>query len=335
MNEGLYEAYALKYGSTTTTKASKYYRYEAYADPDVTVQLDFYFWLVRNSTRTVLIDCGFDAERASLRGYRQETHPLELLARRGVDASQVDHVVMSHMHFDHIGNLCLFPNATFSVGRSEFDFWTGAFADRDFLGHSGEREETKTVVELAKDGRVRLVDDTAELFPGISVTPVRGHTPGLLITEVATASGDLVFASDAIHFYEEMTLDRPYWVFHDLEGMYQGFQLLRDKQARPRTQIVAGHDPAVMAMFRTVDESCVDLTAARSMEVALRSPSTSCQPVKKPAQPGEKPLRRDISYAVNLRCAAAVFHISTRGKARFMRISCAVPLRRDSGIFLP
>jgi hypothetical protein len=53
------------------------------------------------------------------------------------------------------------------------------------------------------------------------VAPVRGHTPRLLITEVASAAGDLAFASDAIRFYEEMTLDRPYWVFHDLEGMYR------------------------------------------------------------------------------------------------------------------
>jgi glyoxylase-like metal-dependent hydrolase (beta-lactamase superfamily II) len=207
------------------------------------------------------VDCGFDDKRTAARGYLQEHRPLDLLARFDVGPEDVDHVVLSHMHFDHIGNAELFPNATFSVARAEFDFWTGPFADRPMLSESTDAYEVKVVADLLRDGRVRLIEDAGEtLFDGIDLQPVRGHTPGQLISTIRTSSGRVVLASDAIHLYDEMTLDRPYWVFSDLEGMYRGYDLLRTLAAEPGTSIVAGHDPAVMTMFERVDADCVDLT---------------------------------------------------------------------------
>ncbi|MEN2738439.1 N-acyl homoserine lactonase family protein [Microbacterium sp. X-17] len=257
-----YEVYALKYGSTTVRKSGKYHRFADYRDPDAEVALDFYFWLLRSPARTVLVDCGYDDVRTAARGYLQDAHPLALLESVGVAATDVDHVVLSHLHFDHIGNVDLFPRATFSVARAELDYWTGPFADRRMICESGDRVEIERVVDLQRAGRVRLVEGTTELFPGVEVTPMRGHTPGQLLTRVTTRDGVVVLASDAIHFYEEMRLDRPYWIFHDLEGMYHGYELLRRWEREPGTTIVAGHDPAVMSMFAPVNGACVDLTQA-------------------------------------------------------------------------
>ena len=255
-----YEAYALRYGTMVLRKASRYHRYDTYGEPDASVGLDFFFWLLRNNQRTVLVDCGFDAGRARAKGYLQDVDPLELLARLDVSAEDVDHVVLSHMHFDHIGNIGLFPKATFSIARAEFEFWTGPFADRPHLSAAGEPEEIQAVASLLRQDRLHLVGDAETLFPGIEATTVRGHTAGQMITEVKTAGGQVVLASDTIHFYEEMALDRPFWLFCDLEGMYRGYELLRTLDARPDTVVVAGHDPAVMTMFESVQDECVDLT---------------------------------------------------------------------------
>jgi glyoxylase-like metal-dependent hydrolase (beta-lactamase superfamily II) len=270
--DATYEVYALRYGGTRVQKAEKYHRFGEYGERDRAAGLDFYFWLLRNSRRTVLLDCGFDAQRGAARGYHQDHHPLDLLRRLGVEAADVDHVVLSHMHFDHIGNVALFPNATFSVARTEFDYWTGPFADRRFLAESGDALETGMVADLLREGRVRLIEGSEAVFPGVQVTPVRGHTPGQLITGVATDTGHVVLASDAVHLYEELERDRPYWVFHDLEGMYHGYELLRTLAARPRTSIVAGHDPAVMTRFRSLDETCVDLSVALDQADAAGAP---------------------------------------------------------------
>jgi glyoxylase-like metal-dependent hydrolase (beta-lactamase superfamily II) len=260
MVQSTYEAYALRYGTTSLQKAGRYHRFSAYGEPDQTVPLDFYFWLLRNDERTVLVDCGYDDVRTLERGYTQDTHPLTLLERMGVRPEDVDHVVLSHMHFDHIGNVDLFPRATFSVAQAEFDFWTGPYADREHLKIAGDPIEIEMVSDLARDGRVHFIESAEELLPGIVVRPVRGHTAGQLITEVTSTAGNIVLASDAIHFYEEMRLDRPFWLFCDLEGMYRGYELLRTFEAQPNTTVVAGHDRAVTEMFVRVADECFDLT---------------------------------------------------------------------------
>ena len=254
-----YETYALRYGSTGANKAGKFHDFAAYGEPDEPAPMEFYFWLLRNDDRIVLVDCGFDDVRTAERGYLHTNHPIELLARFGVRPEEVDHVVISHMHFDHIGNVELFPNATFSIASEEFQFWTGPFADREHLCRHTDAREVQMVVKLYQEGRVRLVESPEELFPGIKVTPMRGHTPGHIITEVATRTGSVVLAADAIHYYEEMERDRPYWVFTDLEGMYKSYAFLNELASHPGVSVVAGHDPAVLSRFKAVDDDCVDL----------------------------------------------------------------------------
>jgi glyoxylase-like metal-dependent hydrolase (beta-lactamase superfamily II) len=256
----VFEAYALRYGQAIVKKSEKYYRWETYGEPDEAVDIYFYFWLLRNERQTILVDCGFSDAAAGRRGFSGDVSPMELLLRFGVEPEDVDHVILTHMHFDHMGNFDRFPNADFTVARAEFDFCTGPHAKRPLLFHSHEQDEVDGLVRLKEQGRVRLVEGRSEIFPGIVAHPIGGHTPGLMVLDVATANGQVVLASDAIHFYEQMEKDRPYWIFTDLAGMYHGYDFLRGLEARPNTWIVSGHDPQVMMRFEAVDGDCVDLS---------------------------------------------------------------------------
>ncbi|TWH10291.1 glyoxylase-like metal-dependent hydrolase (beta-lactamase superfamily II) [Rhodococcus rhodochrous J45] len=256
-----YEVYALQYATRPTMASDKFYRHELYKEPDERFDTAYYFWLIRNPDRTIMVDCGYSAKAAASRSREIETDPVELMARLGVTPDDVDHVVLSHMHFDHIGNVGLFPNATFSMARAEYEFWTGPYGDRTCIGWAVRPDEVQAVVELEQTGRLDLVDSTTtELFPGISLTVVPGHTPGQIVTHVTTGNQEIILASDALHFYEEMRLDRPFQIFLDLVAMYESFDFLRELDARPSTTIVAGHDPEVMSMFAHAAEGCVDLT---------------------------------------------------------------------------
>jgi glyoxylase-like metal-dependent hydrolase (beta-lactamase superfamily II) len=164
------------------------------------------------------------------------------------------------MHHDHAGNIDLFPNATVSIAREELAFWTGEYADRDIMAWTVDSEDVASIQRLAKEGRLVVVDGESEVAPGITVTPLPGHTPGQLITHVDGLTGPLVLASDALHYYEEMERDRPFAFFHDLEQTYRSYGELRALRDQGIT-IIAGHDPAVMTQFVRINDHCVDLTA--------------------------------------------------------------------------
>ena len=256
-----YDVHALRYSTRGGSKANEFFRYELYGRPDEPIGMDYFFWLLRNGERTVLVDCGFHRERAAAKKRVQDTDPLELLARMDVRPGDVDHVIISHMHYDHVGNVELFPNATFSIAREEYDYWSGPYGNRELMTVLVDPEEVRIVQDLARQERLHFIDGSEQLFPGVVVTRLGGHTPGQVMVEVGTDSGQIVLASDAIHYYEEMELDRPFNLFNDLGGMYRAYDLLRELDARPGTTVVAGHDPRVGAMFQTVQPDCVDLTA--------------------------------------------------------------------------
>lgn len=264
-----FEVYALRYASRTGRKGAEFYRFEHYGEPDEAWRVDYFFWLARNASRIVLVDCGYNFDRAAAKGlYLQNdltVHPAELLQKLGIRVDDVGHVVLSHMHLDHIGNAYLFPNAHFSVARREYDFWTGGGADKELLATAVDRADISYVRYLHETGRLHLVDDRQDVFPGLSVTCVGGHTPGQMIAEIQSGAGSVVLASDASHFYEEFQSDRPFWLFTDMVDMYAGYERLRELDSMPGVTVVPGHDPRVMDRFNTVHRGeVVDLTKAGS-----------------------------------------------------------------------
>lgn len=248
-----------------------FFRYALYGVEDRPLGMDCYFWLIRSSARVWLVDCGWNRERGLGRAGDRFRHvaiekndPLELLSRLDVPASGVDHIIVSHMHLDHVGNLGLFPNATVSVARAEFDCWTGPYGERRAIAHSTSPEDVRTIRDLELGGRLDFVDGPVDLAPGIAVTPVGGHSPGQMIIDVATPTGAVVLASDAAHYHEEMDHDRPFYVYTDLLAMLEAYELLRHRAAQPNTWVVTGHDPAEMDRFEAVNADCVDLSRPAS-----------------------------------------------------------------------
>jgi glyoxylase-like metal-dependent hydrolase (beta-lactamase superfamily II) len=251
--ESTYEVVAVRYATRETTRSECFLRYHAYGEPDAPLRMDYFFWVLQSGARTVLVDTGFAPAVGERRGRTCLCPPVEALARVGVRPDEVDLLILTHLHYDHTGNVDAFPQVELLVPGRELDFWTQPQASRFLFAATVEPDEIARLVEAERGGRVRRVEGTEVVAPGITAICVGGHSPGQLVLVVDSARGPVVLASDALHYYEELERDWPFEVTVDLEEVYLAFDTLRELAAKPGAVLVAGHDPAVLERFPSVE----------------------------------------------------------------------------------
>jgi glyoxylase-like metal-dependent hydrolase (beta-lactamase superfamily II) len=245
-NSSTYEVFAIRYATLSGRKASENFiggdPHEAGSD------LDYYVWLARSAARTFVIDTGFDAGVGERRGRKMITPPDEGLARLGVDAKGVKDVIITHLHYDHVGNFGLFPAATFHLQDDEMAYATGRHMAQAAHSQAYEVDEVVAMVREVYRGRVRFHDGDVELAPGLSLHRVAGHTKGLQVVRIHTRVGWIVLASDASHLYANMNDIRPFPIVYDVPMMVAGYARLAELAGTPEL-IVPGHDPLVMRRY--------------------------------------------------------------------------------------
>lgn len=239
-----------RYGHRDTLRSDVFLNYHVHGMPDGPIGMDYFVWVIRNQHRTLLVDTGFSRHGGDIRSRRTLVELPDLYRRLGVDTSQVPTVILTHAHYDHIGNIGLFPGSTLLMSRNEYQFWTGPHAKRTLFHHSVEDEELDALRVAVADGRVSLFAHDAAPAPGVEVIELGGHTPGQSVVKVNTQEGVVVLASDAVHYYEELDKDLPFSTVANLADMYAGFDEIRRWVTNGEVQhVVSGHDPETLRRF--------------------------------------------------------------------------------------
>jgi glyoxylase-like metal-dependent hydrolase (beta-lactamase superfamily II) len=172
------------------------------------------------------------------------------LHEAGVEPENIDVVIISHAHGDHIGGnvdksgRISFSNAQWVMAKQEWKFWANL-------------ENLKTLPPFYTDiirqkllpisERLRLVDEETEIMPGIFAIPFPGHTPGHLVIAVRSEGQELLYAADAM--LHPLHVDHPdwcasHWADLDWDGVIHSRRELYKRAASEHSLVLAFHfDP--------------------------------------------------------------------------------------------
>jgi glyoxylase-like metal-dependent hydrolase (beta-lactamase superfamily II) len=141
--------------------------------------LDYFFWVIRNSERTIVVDTGFDEAEGKRRGRGFIRSPAGTLATLGIDPAAIEDVVITHLHSDHAGTLSAFPKAKFHLQAAEMAYATGPCMCREHMRSPFTAEHVCEMVRNVYSGRVEFYDGDAQFAAGITLHKIGGHSRGL------------------------------------------------------------------------------------------------------------------------------------------------------------
>jgi glyoxylase-like metal-dependent hydrolase (beta-lactamase superfamily II) len=168
-------------------------------------------WLLRSEGRTILVDTGVGNHKD--RPYapvwsRLDTDFLDNLAAAGVQPGDVDLVVNTHLHVDHVGwNTHLdgrtwvptFPNATYLMTQRDFDFWNPANDNRSILGRGNQNVFEDSVAPVHEAGLTHLWDGSYRIDGSLRLDLAPGHTPGSSVLTLESRGDRALFVGDLVH----------------------------------------------------------------------------------------------------------------------------------------
>ena len=189
-------------------------------DPEtLAVSLSFHSYLIRTPNHTILVDtcCGNDKERPQrLDWHRRDGSYLNNLRARGVEPEDIDIVMCTHLHADHVGwNPRLvngkwvptFPNAEYLFGEKEYEFWIAEQARTSERVMHGSHDDS--VLPVMESGQARLVKEDHQIESGVNFEPAFGHTPGTVVLNVGGGDGSAMVCGDVMHHPAQVV--HPQW----------------------------------------------------------------------------------------------------------------------------
>ncbi|MBI5284727.1 MAG: MBL fold metallo-hydrolase [Chloroflexi bacterium] len=221
------------------------YRQHLSADgSQITISISSF--IVRAGGKTILVDTGLGAKN---RPFFSNGRLPEALAENGIAPADVDVVLATHIHVDHVGGhttakgdgfVPAFPRAKHVFTRAEWDHWTApAIANAP-----GNEYVVDSVLPLQGVADIELVDDEYQLGDEITLIPTPGHTPAHTSFLIASAGESAVILGDVAHTPMQVTETgwSPVFDFNPVQSA-ESREKLMDRLEKEQPLLAAGHFP--------------------------------------------------------------------------------------------
>ena len=215
------------------------------------IQLAMRTLIIRNADRIIMVDAGvgykMNEKLQKIYNVDHQKYKLEQgLAEKGISFEQITDVIITHLHFDHVGGATMeengvlkptFPNATYYVQAEQW-YWANHPSEKDRASYMPENfkpiEEAGQLVEL---------DGPKELFPGIEVLVMYGHTQGMQLPKITDGKSTLLYCADLIPTASHIPL--PWIMAYDNNPMItlQEKKRLLPQAVKEQWILVFEHDP--------------------------------------------------------------------------------------------
>ncbi len=215
--------------------------------------LSFHTWLVRTPSRTLLVDTciGDHKPRERYAAWNRKRGPyLERLAAAGVRPEDVDCVMCTHLHADHVGwNTRLvdgrwvptFPNAEYLMAEAEYRHYRAAHdAGPEVPVNYGSFADS--VLPVVANGQARLVASDHRVAAGLYLEAAPGHTPGNVLIHLERGGQHAIFSGDVLH--HPVQLVHPDWstrFCYDAEASRRVRRGLLERVAGTPTRLMTAH----------------------------------------------------------------------------------------------
>jgi glyoxylase-like metal-dependent hydrolase (beta-lactamase superfamily II) len=177
--------------------------------------LPFYYCVLQSDEHVILVDSGFSdndycQSMIDLYDIKQFTRPDVILPRIGLTPADIDAIIVTHHHFDHVSGVNYFPNARVYIQQRDVDNWMEKWSVPErmkWLSYGLDPGTGSDLANVAVDGRLHMTDGIEDLFPGISVRPAFDtHTAGSQYAVVqANDGGDpWIFTGDVVNVYDNV-----------------------------------------------------------------------------------------------------------------------------------
>jgi glyoxylase-like metal-dependent hydrolase (beta-lactamase superfamily II) len=254
MEQPLFDAQTFLPDSTPDViQANRDWLYPNFIDPKSNnLIINVQSYILRTPRYTILVDAcvGNDKPRPARPMWNMMNNPwLDDLAAAGVKPEEVDFVMCTHLHVDHVGwNTRLvdgrwvptFPNAKYIFGKKEFEFWM----ERDKSGEEGPVPNVynDSIGPVMDANQAVLVEMDHQFDNGIWFEPAPGHTPGNFVIHLESGASKALLTGDVMH--HPIQLIRPEWSSRACEDKLQSAvtrRALIERYADTDTLIAPAH----------------------------------------------------------------------------------------------